>query len=330
MWFTWGITWQAGQRFRFYQERTTSELLNASDGMDVKLSVVRPGVVLLLLLAIFCCQFPETIGTIKHKNYYIRCVYSCGKDRIKCNKQCDKNIACELSRKLCGIGKHRTSEAGIYIRTRSDGKLFNVARLKAKSKIRKALIRELFLADDAALTSHLAESLQRLIDRFADACKKFGLTISIKRTNILGEDVRSTRSININEHTLEVVQDFTYLSSTITSNLSTDFEINKRIGKAFFIMSNRVWENGALPLNTRVPVYKACVLGLLLYGSATWMTCVKQEHRLNTFHLRCLRRILGIKRQVQQVCSPQRTSLAMARPRVSHGGWPNPKRHPLQ
>ena len=146
---------------------------------------------------------------------------------------------------FCPVLSHafRTSEDGIYIHTRSDGKLFSLARLKAKSKIRKVLIRELLFADDAALTSHSAESLQRLTDRFTDACKEFGLMLSIKKTNTMGKDVRNAPSININEHTLEVFKDFTYLSSTITSNLTTDVEINKRIGKvssAMSRMTNRV------------------------------------------------------------------------------------------
>ena len=84
-----------------------------------------------------------------------------------------------LSLVLCHA--FRTSEDVIYIHTRSEGKLFDLARLKAKSKIRKVLIRELLFVDDGALTSHSAESLQRFIYRFAVACKEFGLTISIRR-----------------------------------------------------------------------------------------------------------------------------------------------------
>ncbi len=41
-------------------------------------------------------------------------------------------------------------------------------------------------------------------------------------------------------------------------------------------------------------VYKACVLSTLLYGSEAWTTYSTQENKLQTFHLRCLRRILGI------------------------------------
>ena len=46
------------------------------------------------------------------------------------------------------------SEDGVYLHTRSDGHLFNLPRLRAKTKVRKVLIRELLFADDAALTAH--------------------------------------------------------------------------------------------------------------------------------------------------------------------------------
>ena len=34
-----------------------------------------------------------------------------------------------------------------------------------------------------------------------------------------------------------------------------------------------------------------------MYGSETWTTYARQEHRLNTFHMRCLRRIYNIRWQ---------------------------------
>ncbi len=62
------------------------------------------------------------------------------------------------------------SEDGVFIRTRSDGNLFNLARLRAKTKVRRVLIREMLFADDAALTAHTEDALQRLISSFARAC----------------------------------------------------------------------------------------------------------------------------------------------------------------
>ena len=93
------------------------------------------------------------------------------------------------------------SEEGIYLHTRSDGSLFNQARLRAKTKVRKVLVREMLFADDAAITAHTEIALQELINCFAHARSQFGLTISIKKTNILGQDVSSAPSISIGDCT---------------------------------------------------------------------------------------------------------------------------------
>ena len=90
---------------------------------------------------------------------------------------------------------------------------------------------------------------------------------------------------------------FKYLGSTISSNLSLDVEINARIGKAATVMARlnkRVWQNISLTMKTRPKVYQACVTSILLCGCETWTPYTRQEGKLNSFHLLCLRRILGI------------------------------------
>ena len=191
----------------------------------------------------------------------------------------------------------RDSVDGIFIHTRSDGGLFNLSRLRAKTKVQKVLIRELLFADDAGIAAHSEAALQRLIDSFAAACTEFGLTISLKKTQVMGQDVSNDPSISIGDHTLEVVDKFTYLGSTISSNLSLDAELNTRIGKAATALARltkRVWDNTMLTTNTKMRVYQACVLSTLLYGSEAWTLYSYQERRLNAFHMRCLRRLLGI------------------------------------
>ena len=121
---------------------------------------------------------------------------------------------------------------GVYLHTRSDGRLFNLARLRAKTKIREVLIKDLLFADDAAVTSHTEQDLKCLIDRLSQACKDFGLTISLKKTNVMGQEVDTPPVITIDNYNLDVVHQFTYLGSTISDNLSLDAEINRRIGKA--------------------------------------------------------------------------------------------------
>ena len=125
-----------------------------------------------------------------------------------------------------------SSSDGIYVHTRSDGKLFNLTRLRAKTKVTEVYVREMLFADDAALTAHSEEALQRLVKRFAYACREFGLTIGLKKTNVISRDACQVPSNKINDYTLEVVGDFTYIGSNISINLSLDTEINRRIGKA--------------------------------------------------------------------------------------------------
>ena len=48
-----------------------------------------------------------------------------------------------------------SSTVGVKLHTRSDRRLFNPARLKAKSKVKQITIRELLFADDAALVALL-------------------------------------------------------------------------------------------------------------------------------------------------------------------------------
>ena len=46
------------------------------------------------------------------------------------------------------------SEDGVFLLTRSDGKLFNLSRLRAKTKVRQLLFREMLFADDAYICSN--------------------------------------------------------------------------------------------------------------------------------------------------------------------------------
>ena len=92
--------------------------------------------------------------------------------------------------------------------------------------------REVLFADDAAVVAHTQDDLHSLMDCFSQACKDFGLTISLKKTNGLGHDTKAPPVISIHDYELGAVCKFTYRRSTITDNLSLDAEINKRIGKA--------------------------------------------------------------------------------------------------
>ena len=122
---------------------------------------------------------------------------------------------------------------GVFLHTRYDGKLLNIAHLYAKTKVTKVLICGMLFADDAAVVSHTEEGLQQLVSCLSVACMEFGLKISLKKTNVMAQDAGHPPTIAIDGYNLEVVENFTYLGSTH----SIDVEINSRIAKATEVMA---------------------------------------------------------------------------------------------
>ena len=111
------------------------------------------------------------------------------------------------------------SPVGILLHCRSSGKLFNLSRFKSKTKIVKVLIRELLIADDAAIVTHAEEDLQKLLDNFSRACTDFGLTIRLKETQMMSQSTVHPPVLHINGYELEdVLREFTYLGSKMTEN----------------------------------------------------------------------------------------------------------------
>ena len=57
---------------------------------------------------------------------------------------------------FAALFKHSFGSAteGIYLHTRSDGNLFKLSRLRAKTKVQTKCPREFLFADDAAVTTH--------------------------------------------------------------------------------------------------------------------------------------------------------------------------------
>ena len=191
---------------------------------------------------------------------------------------------------------------GIYIRFRSDGSLFNLRRLLAHTKTTEQLITELLFADDCALLAHTEAALQNLVDHFSEASKAFGLTISLKKTEVLFQPAPSQNytppHITVDGTTLNPVEHFTYLGSVMSNDATIDKDLDNRLSKAsssFGRLSKRVWKNHSLKLSTKIKVYRAVVIPTLMYGAETWTLYRRQVRLLERFHQRCLRSIMNIK-----------------------------------
>ena len=84
------------------------------------------------------------------------------------------------------------SEDRVYLHDRSDGRLLDLAELRAEARVMHITIREALFADDATLVTHTEEALHRLINHHnTHTCDKFCLTISIKKTEVMGQGTDS-------------------------------------------------------------------------------------------------------------------------------------------
>lgn len=62
----------------------------------------------------------------------------------------------------------------ILIRFRTDGGIFNIRRLQAKTKVYLQLVRDLFFADDCGAFAHTEDHLQILMNNFSSSAGNFG------------------------------------------------------------------------------------------------------------------------------------------------------------
>ena len=190
-------------------------------------------------------------------------------------------------------------DRGVYIQFRTDEKLFNLRRLQAKIKVFEAILREFLFADDCALGAHSHEDMQYITDRFAAACRRFGQTISLGKTEAMFQPSPPPPSV-INNTEIKTGDKFCYLGSTVTSSGSLDAEVMQRIGKAsaaFGRLTKRLWQDHGIHLSTKNAVYRALVLCALLYCCETLTTYRRHIQQLEQFHQRCLRKICNIKWQ---------------------------------
>lgn len=78
--------------------------------------------------------------------------------------------------------------------------------------------------------------MQHSVDKFADACDSFGLTISIKKTKVMHQPAPGKQyveaNITINNQRLNVLDKLTYLGTTLCRNVVIDDGVNLRLAKA--------------------------------------------------------------------------------------------------
>ena len=104
--------------------------------------------------------------------------------------------------------------------------------------------------------------------------------------------------MKIDNSSIERVEEFKYLGTTLTNQNSIQEEIKSRLksGNACYHSVQNLLFSSLLSKNLKIKIYRTVILSVVLYGCETWSLTLREEHRLRVFENRMLRRIFGPKR----------------------------------
>ena len=161
-------------------------------------------------------------------------------------------------------------------------------------------VRDALYADDLVLVAEQKQDLQRMLTVVDWVCKKWRMAISVEKSKVLTVGCADVcTAIQLNNQSLEEVESFTYLGSSIDKSGKASTEVDTRIekeGRAYQMWCKKVFRSANLSKATKMRVFRTLVMSVLLYGAETWTITQKDLRKLRTFHLKCLRDILGVTR----------------------------------
>ena len=85
------------------------------------------------------------------------------------------------------------------------------------------------------LVAHTLPDIQELFDRFADAARRFGLTVSLEKTEVMLQSYptnqSATATVMAGDTILTSASKFCYLESYLSNTVAMDYDITARIAK---------------------------------------------------------------------------------------------------
>ena len=165
---------------------------------------------------------------------------------------------------------------------------------QAGIKIAGRNINNLRYANDTTLMAESEEELKSLLMKVKVENEKVGLKLNIQKMKIM--EYGPSTSWEIDRETVETVLDFIWGGCKITADGDCSHEIKRRLLLGRKVMTNldSIFKSRDITLMTKAHLVKVLVFPVVMYGCESW-TVKKAEHqRIDTFELRCWRRVLRV------------------------------------
>ena len=124
--------------------------------------------------------------------------------------------------------------------------------------------------------------------------EKVGLKLNIQKTRIMASG--PITSWPTDGETMETVREFILGGSKITADGDCNHEIKRRLLLGRKVMTNldSILKSRDITLPTKVHLVKAMVFPVVMYGCESWTIKKAECRRIDTFKLRCWRRLLRV------------------------------------
>ena len=179
--------------------------------------------------------------------------------------------------------------------------------LHKKSKgVDEKVVLDTDYADDMAIMDNSRDGLQESTNLLAHYSSYAGLKINAKKTKCMAVSKCASQrpyieedyiELEVNGEPVEQVSNFVYLGVTISGDGRIDKDLDIRVQRAYGASHQlwKIWNSRTIKTPTKIRIYRAAVISILLYGAEVWNTTNKQMKRFEVFHQISLRRILKIK-----------------------------------
>ena len=139
-----------------------------------------------------------------------------------------------------------------------------------------------------------SEELKSLLINLKEESEKVGLELNIQKTKIMASG--PITSWEIDGETVETVADFIFLGSKITADGDYSHEIKRRLllGRKAMTNLDSILKSRDITLPTKVPLVKAMVFPVVMYGCESWTIKKAEGRRIDAFELWCWRRLLRV------------------------------------
>ena len=160
----------------------------------------------------------------------------------------------------------------------------------------------LVYADDVTILGRSIHTKKKNTEALLVANKEIGLEVNADKTKYMvmsrDQDVGQSHTIKIDNSSVERVEGFKYLGTTLTDQNSIQEEIKSRLklGNACYHAVQILLSSSLLSKNLKIKIYITTILPVVLYGCETWSLTLREKRRLKVFENRVLRRIFGPRR----------------------------------